>query len=233
MNSRILAADLPAHVGQRVTIAGWLHRRRELKSVTFLIVRDRSGLAQVVLPSSASPDPASPDPASPDPAGPGRGRAEQVIAPPEETVIAVEGMVTANPQAPGGAEMTERCSPRCPGRPKPPPFDLYRPAITAALPAILDHAPTTLRHPRLRAGFEIAAASVAGFREALDELGFTEVHTPKIVGSATESGANDLRDRLFRPARLPGPVPAVLQASPGGSVRAGLRGRPGVPGRAA
>ena len=49
MISRVLAADLHAHVGEQVRIAGWLHRRRELKSVTFLIVRDRSGLAQVVL----------------------------------------------------------------------------------------------------------------------------------------------------------------------------------------
>jgi aspartyl-tRNA synthetase len=53
MISRVLSADLPEHIGKRVTIAGWLHRRRELKSVTFLIVRDRSGVAQVVLPPLA------------------------------------------------------------------------------------------------------------------------------------------------------------------------------------
>ena len=186
MNSRILAAELPDQVGKRVTIAGWLHRRRELKSVTFLIVRDRSGLAQVVLPSPASPDPASPDP----------GGARPVTALPEETVIAVEGLVTANQQAPGGAEITDAAITSLSGPAKPPPFDLYRPAI-------LDHAPTTLRHPRLRAGFEIAAASVAGFRDALDGLGFTEVHTPKIVGSATESGATTFGiDYFGQPAYL-------------------------------
>ncbi len=48
MISRTLAADLPAQAG-RAAIAGWLHRKRQLKSVTFLIVRDRSGLAQAVL----------------------------------------------------------------------------------------------------------------------------------------------------------------------------------------
>ena len=104
-------------------------------------------------------------------------------------MIAVEGTVTANPQAPGGAEITDAVITPLSGPAAPPPFDLYRPAVNATLPAILDHAPTTLRHPRLRAGFEISAASVAGFRDALDGLGFTEVHTPKIVGSATESGA--------------------------------------------
>jgi aspartyl/asparaginyl-tRNA synthetase len=60
-----------------------------------------------------------------------------------------------------------------------------------------------MRHPRLRAPFEISAASVAGFRASLDALGFTEIHTPKIVPSATESGAT-----VF------GPTPATSTCSP-------------------
>jgi nondiscriminating aspartyl-tRNA synthetase len=191
MISRILAADLPGHVGEQVTIEGWLHRRRELKSVTFLIVRDRSGLAQVVL-SDRAPAPAAEDAAMAD---------DGALT--EETVIAVEGTVTANPQAPGGAEITSPVITLLSDPAVPPPFDLYRPTLTAGLPTILDHAPTTLRHPLLRAGFQIAAASVAGFRDALDELGFTEVHTPKIVESATESGANVFGiDYFGRPAYL-------------------------------
>jgi nondiscriminating aspartyl-tRNA synthetase len=179
MISRVLSADLAAHVGERVTIAGWLHRRRELKSVSFVIIRDRAGLAQAVLP-------------------PGTG-----CDLPEETVLQVEGLVKASEQAPGGAELTDPSLTPLSGPAVPPPFDLYRPALTAALPTILDHAPTTLRHPRLRAGFEIAAAGVAGFRAALDGLGFTEVFTPKIVQSATESGANVFRlDYFGRPGYL-------------------------------
>ena len=200
MNSRILAAELPAQVGQRVTIAGWLHRRRELKSVTFLIVRDRSGLAQVVVRSPAEAGPPGAVQGAPELAKAG---AELAATLPEETVIAVEGTVTANPQAPGGAEITDAVITALSGPATPPPFDLYRPAVNATLPAILDHAPTTLRHPRLRAGFEISAASVAGFRDALDGLGFTEVHTPKIVGSATESGATTFGiDYFGQPAYL-------------------------------
>ena len=170
MISRTLAADLPARVGQHVKIAGWLHRKRQLKSMTFLIVRDRSGLVQAVLT----------DPAV----------IEAAAALPEETVIQIEGTVTASPQAPGGAELTEPVITPLSGPAAAPPFDLYRPAVTASLPAILDGAPATLRHPRLRAPFEISAASAAGFRAALGDLGFTEIFTPKIVPSATESGAN-------------------------------------------
>jgi nondiscriminating aspartyl-tRNA synthetase len=179
MISRVLSADAPKHIGERVTIAGWLHRRREMKSVTFLIIRDRSGLAQVVLPAGTD------------------------VGLPEETVLQVEGLVTAKEQAPGGAELTQPKLTALSGPALPSPFDLYRPAVTATLPTILDHAPTTLRHPVLRAGFEISAASVAGFRKALDGLGFTEVFTPKIVESATESGANVFAlDYFGRPAYL-------------------------------
>ena len=179
MISRVLSADLPQHVGERVTISGWLHRRRELKSVTFLIIRDRAGLAQVVLPQGAAWDL------------------------PEETVLQVEGMVTASEKAPGGVEVTAPALTALSGPAAPPPFDLYRPTLTSSLPTILDHAPTTLRHPQLRAGFTVSAASVAGFRAALDALDFTEVFTPKIVESATESGANVFSlDYFGRPAYL-------------------------------
>jgi nondiscriminating aspartyl-tRNA synthetase len=179
MISRVLSADLPAHIGERVTVAGWLHRRRDLKSVSFLIIRDRSGLAQVVLAPGTACDL------------------------PEETVLQVEGVVVANSQAPGGAELTEPVVTQLSGPAEPPPLDLYRPVLTAALPTILDSAPASLRHPQLRAGFEIAAASAGGFRAALDRTGFTEIFTPKIVGSATEGGANVFSvDYFGRPAYL-------------------------------
>ena len=181
-STRVLAADLAGHAGAEVTIAGWLHRKRQLKSVTFLILRDRTGLAQVVV---AGQDPG------------------MISCLTEETVVQVTGRVTANGQAPGGAEITAPRLTLLSEPAEPPPFDLYRPVVTASLPTVLDHAPTTLRHPSIRAGFEIAAASVAGFRATLDARGFTEIHTPKIVGSATESGANVFAlDYFGQPAYL-------------------------------
>jgi len=181
-SDRVLASDLSAHLGERVSVAGWLHRRRDLKSVTFLIIRDRSGLGQAVLT--------------------GREAAHAGDLP-EETVVTVTGLVKPSTQAPGGAELTEPSVSLLSDPAEPPPFDLYRPAVTAALPTVLDHAPTTLRHPRLRAGFEISAASVAGFRATLDARGFAEIHTPKIVATATESGANVFAiDYFGQPAYL-------------------------------
>ena len=84
-----------------------------------------------------------------------------------------------------------------------PPVELHRPDLSAALPVLLDHAAVALRHPKRRALFRIAAAAVAGYRATLDGLGFTEVHTPKFVASATESGANVFGvDYFGRPAYL-------------------------------
>jgi len=46
---RILSHEIPSAVGQTVTVAGWVHRRRRLAAVSFLILRDRSGLSQIVV----------------------------------------------------------------------------------------------------------------------------------------------------------------------------------------
>ncbi|GAA5124395.1 aspartate--tRNA(Asn) ligase [Alloalcanivorax gelatiniphagus] len=151
--------------GRAVRLEGWVHRRRELARVTFLVVRDRTGLAQVVLPAGSD-------------------------VPPEETTVRVTGTATANPQAPGGVEVTGAVVELLTEPAETPPAELWRPALDVSLPTLLDHAPVLWRHPAQRARWELAAASLRGFRSTLDALGFTEVATPKLVGSATESGAN-------------------------------------------
>src|SRR5690606_18593832 len=80
---------------------------------------------------------------------------------------------------------------------EPPPFDLFRPQLNAQHPTLLDHAALALRHPRQRALHQIASASMEGFRSTLRGLSFTEIQTPKIVASATESGANVFKIDYF------------------------------------
>ncbi|ASW56115.1 aspartate--tRNA(Asn) ligase [Plantactinospora sp. KBS50] len=180
---RILSTDLSRHAGEPVRLAGWVHRRRLLKSVAFLILRDAGGTAQVVLTEPA-------------------GRSA-LAALPEESVVEVTGRAVANPAAPGGVELVDPLV-RPLGEPAvPPPFDLFRPHLAASLPVQLDNAALALRHPRRSAALRIAAAATAGFRGTLDRAGFTEICTPKVVGSATESGANVFAlDWFGRPAYL-------------------------------
>jgi len=176
---RTLCHDLSAATpGKEVTLEGWVHRRRELARVTFLVLRDRSGLAQVVLPAGTD-------------------------VPPEETVVRITGTATANTQAPGGVEVTDASVELLTEPAATPPVELWRPAMEASLPTLLDHAPVLWRHPAQRARWQLAAASLRGFRSTLDGLGFTEVTTPKVVGTATESGANVFPvDWFGRPAYL-------------------------------
>src|SRR4051794_18536850 len=176
---RTLTSALPeATPGEQVRLQGWVHRRRELAKVTFLVVRDRSGLAQVVLPAGTE-------------------------LPPEETPVEVVGLATANEQAPGGVEVTEATVTALGEAADTPAVELWRPTLDTGLPTLLDHAATTWRHPMQRAKWELAAASLRGFRETLDAQGFTEVQSPKLVESATESGANVFEvDYFGRPAYL-------------------------------
>ena len=179
---RILSTELSAHPGEIVTIAGWVHRRRLLKSVAFLIVRDAAGLAQVVV---TEPDL--------------RSRLETLS---EESVVEVTATVTANAAAPSGAELTA-ASVRVLSSAVSLPLELHRPTLTASLPTQLDHAALALRHPTRAAALRIAAAATGGFRSALEAQRFVEIHTPKIVASATESGAGVFAlDYFGRPAYL-------------------------------
>jgi nondiscriminating aspartyl-tRNA synthetase len=179
---RIWTHALPVHVGKRVRLAGWLHHRRELSRLTFLVLRDASGLAQIVLEGDAAVEAAAWLP---------------------ETVLEVEGVAVASEQAPEGVEVHQSTFRVLAEAAEVPPLELRRPVLKEALPMQLDHAAVALRHPRRRDVFRISAASVAGYRAALDALGFVEIHTPKVVGGATEGGANVFTvDWFGRPAYL-------------------------------
>jgi len=168
---RILTSELAAHAGERVLLQGWLHRKRDLSRVTFLVLRDRAGLAQAVL--------------------------EQAPELLPETVLEVEGLAVANDQAPGGVEVHEP-EIRVLGEPAAaPPLELHRPQLKESLPTRLDEAAVALRHPAVRERFRLTGRAVAAYRAALDALGFTEIHTPKVVGTATEGGANVFRVDWF------------------------------------
>lgn len=183
---RTLAADLQSYAdspGSPVRLTGWIWRRRRLSGLAFVVLRDRSGSAQVVVRDEATLD--------------------LLDSLPEETPVEVVGKAAPNVQAPGGVELVEPVFTALSEPALTPPVELWRPALTASLPVLLDAAQVTWRHPRQQAKWQLAAASMHGFRRALDETGFTEVQSPKLVESATESGANVFAvDYFGRPAYL-------------------------------
>jgi nondiscriminating aspartyl-tRNA synthetase len=185
MKHRILTTQVSAHIGQRVRLAGWVQALRRLGGVDFLILRDGWGAVQAVTENEADLAPLLAAGLGP------------------ETVILLEGEVVSEAQAPGGYELhdigIEVISPVAEDLPVP----INKRAIKAVLPTLLDHAVTANRHPTRRAIFRLAAGAMAGFRATLSLRGFTEIQTPKIVASATESGANVFKlDYFGRPAYL-------------------------------
>ncbi len=167
---RTYTSEVAAHVGERVRLAGWLHILRRLGGINFLVLRDVRGTVQAVIDS------------------PEALAALDGLLP--ETVLAVEGRVVAEPQAPGGYEVHEPAFEILSPVRDPLPFPLNKPEVKAGLPVFLDHATVGLRHPARRGLFRLSAGIMAGFRTTLNGLGFTEVQTPKLVASATEGGAN-------------------------------------------
>src|SRR5450432_200160 len=151
---RLLTAQIGSHVGQRVRLMGWLHRLRKMGEVNFLVLRDRSGLAQAVLgPADLAP-------------------LEGLQA---ETVIAIEGDVTASEQAPGGFELYHATVEVISPVREDIPFSLNKNRIKATLPVFLDHAVVGHRALDRRAVLKLAAGVMAGFRATLNSRDFTEI----------------------------------------------------------
>lgn len=179
----IRTVEAREHVGEVVEVRGWLHTVRRLGGVTFVFLRDGWGIVQAVTEDAADLEPLA-------------GLAL-------ESVVALRGRVTANAQAPGGLELQQPTFAVITPTADAPPLPLHKRQLNAALPTLLDHAVVLNRHPARRAVFRLSAAAMAGFRATLNARAFTEVQTPKIVASATESGANVFKlDYFGRPAYL-------------------------------
>lgn len=182
---RTLARELSRSqlTGERVLLQGWLHHQRHLKAVDFLLLRDRSGITQVVVE----------DPPT----------RERLAALPHETALTVTGTVVASPQAPNGVEIHDPVIEVLSDGSEEPPIELFRPEMQAQLTTRLDHAAVSLRHPARTDAQRMLAAAMRGFRETLAGLDFTEIATPKLLESAPEGGANVFTvDYFGRPAYL-------------------------------
>ena len=182
---RIRTTEVQAHVGERVCVQGWLHAVRRLGGVNFLVLRDGWGTVQAVTEQETELAPIT--------------QAELQT----ESLIALEGLVVASAQAPGGVELQQlQITVLTPVR-EALPVLISKREVKAQLPVLLDHAVVTNRHPGRRALFHLSAGVMAAFRGYLNSVGFTEIQTPKVVASATESGANVFAiDYFGRPAYL-------------------------------
>ncbi len=159
---RRLAAELKALVGEQVELSGWVHRIRVLGGISFVILRDRSGEAQLVL--EEKPDFT------------------------HESVITVRGRVSSNEKAPGGVEVRVEAIEVLAAADSELPVPVNQDPGKLSLDALLDNRIISLRIPKIRKIFELQAALIAYFGEHMRSEGFTEIKTSKLIGTGTEGG---------------------------------------------
>ncbi len=187
----------PAQVGERVTLAGWVHRRRDHGHLTFFDLRDRYGITQVVTNADEHPD------------------AHRTGADARnEWVIQVEGTVRTRPEGTANAELgtgeievgVDRLEILNPS--KVPPFYINeeQPGLDESLRFTYRY--LDLRRPSLQGRLVLRSHLAGAIRRHLEGVGFVEVETPTLIRSTPE-GARD----FVVPSRLqPGKIYALPQS---------------------
>lgn len=176
---RILSGDVTSHIGEEITIEGWIHKKRLLGGLTFINVRDRLGLVQVVIQD--------------------KNETEKLRGLQIGTVLKVTGRVVEEPRAPGGAEIHDAKLEVVIPVTEEPPIEIDKPLNHKPenLDTLLDNRPVGLRNLQETAIFKIQARVLQAFRSYFADNDFTEINTPKLLAEATEGGAETFRLDYF------------------------------------
>ncbi len=166
---RTLIEALPGKLGEQVTVRGWVNALRDQKRVQFVILRDESGMAQAVLAKDDPPSELN----------------EAISALTAESAVTVSGTVAGDERVKlGGLELKiESLQVDSLAEPELPI------AEDSALDKRIDWRYLDLRRPDRRLIFEVQTTVEQAMREFWREEGFIELHSPKLMGSASESGA--------------------------------------------
>lgn len=160
----------PHHVGETVSLCGWVARRREHgEHLAFMDLRDREGVVQCVIDGSVEVR--------------------------SEWVVRVTGVVrqrpegTANPELATGEVELGECGVEVLNRAEPPPFPVGDRVDTDET-VRLRHRYVDLRRDRMQRNLRARAAANSAIRRSMEEQGFIEVETPMLIASTPE-GARD------------------------------------------
>ncbi len=178
---RILSSELQKHIGKEVTLLGRLYAARKMGGISFAILQDRKGLVQAVFETEL-------------PAKVG-------------SIISLTGTVKEEKRAQAGVEIAGTSMTIIQAPFEDLPFDLSKKELKVDLPTLFDFRPLTLRHESVRSIFRIYDTVIGAYTEAMRGMDFTEIKTPKILGAASEGGANFFALDYFG-------TPAFLAQSP-------------------
>ncbi len=184
-----------SHVGERVTLAGWVHRRRDHGQLTFFDIRDRYGITQVVTSAEEAPD--------------AHAAAEPVR---NEWVVQAEGIVRHRPPGTTNAELATGEIEVAVDRfvvlnaSKVPPFYVNEEQAGLDESIRLEYRYMDLRRPTMQQRILLRARLTAAIRRAMEVADFVDIETPTLIRSTPE-GARD----FVVPSRL---QPGLFYALP-------------------
>lgn len=167
---RVMLENVANHLGQELLVKGWVSKVRNLGSIIFVILRDRSGTIQLVMENVGS------------------------VTLRSEDVIAAKGKVVTADHAPDGFEIhVDNYEVISKARYDMMPFNINRAELNVGLDIILDNRVLSLRNEQIAAIFKVQHHIVTAFREFFTEKEFLEIQTPKIVASGTEGAQSFLQ----------------------------------------
>jgi nondiscriminating aspartyl-tRNA synthetase len=168
---RTLSRDLSANVGKTVTVQGWIHKKRLLGGLTFINIRDRSGLTQATFENKEEVE---------------KLRGLQI-----GTVLSVTGEVFEESRAPGGAELRNPTLVVEVPVIDPPAIEIDKPIDHKSdnLDTLFENRVLNIRNLQEQKIFRIRADLTRYIREFLHGHEFVEIDTPKLLAGATEGGA--------------------------------------------
>ena len=159
---RVLTKDISRYVDKEITVAGWVHRVRDLGGVCFLILRDRSGTLQTVFE-----------------------KAPEVTL---ESVVSITGKVQANPKAPGGCEVVSSSLTLLSAADPELPIQVNQDPDKLSIEALLDNRMLSVRNLKVRSIFALQSAILHYFADFMRSRDFMEIKTSKLIGSGSEGG---------------------------------------------
>ena len=176
---RVLSSAIKDHIDETVHIEGWLHKKRLLGGLTFINIRDRHGLIQIVIQD--------------------KDQVEKLRGLHIGTVLAIDGKVIAEPRAPGGAEIHNPEVTVLVPVTEEPPIEIDKPLSHKPdnLDTLFDHRVLGLRNLQETKIFKIRSDLLRYIREFLYKHDFVEINTPKLVAGAAEGGAEVFKTDYF------------------------------------
>lgn len=183
-----------AHIGNSVTVMGWVQRRRDLGGLIFVDLRDRTGIVQIVFGDAINKE-----------------AFEKASSIRSEYVLAVTGDVvkreSINPQMPTGMIEIKAQSLRILSESETPPIYIKE-NLDAAEQIRLKYRYLDLRRPDMQRNLMIRHRAAKIVRDFMDENGFLEIETPMLTKSTPEGA----RDYLVPSRNYPGNFYALPQS---------------------